>query len=254
LQNIGVRVVFFFDGTGMTQESKRGTWLSRKQQNIKKIVRIFTSLGNKTKVTSQNLDGMLPPLVGAVGQFVAKYVCGCDVYASVSECDVEMAHFAQKEGCFAILSQDTDFVIHQGARYVLTVQELNLEKMTTLTYNREGLLKYLGLEPHQLFLLASLLGNDTIPVPKLENFHKRVTPTKSTLLPCVADYIKKWHFSESYDDEELRKIATDVFHDEKMAADLLTSIETYRPPSTEVEGTAVDDVHVRERKPFLTLK
>jgi hypothetical protein len=75
------------------------------------------------------------------------------------------------------------------------------------------------------------------------------------LLPCVVDYIKKWHFSGSYDDEKLRKVARDVFHDENMAAHLSSSIRMYLPPSTEVEeGTAVDDVHVRERKPVLTLK
>jgi hypothetical protein len=127
--------------------------------------------------------------------------------------------------------------------------------MTTLTYSREGLLKFLGLEPQQLFLLASLLGNDTIPVPKLESFHDRVTQPKKMLLPCVVEYIEKWHFSGSYDDEELRKIATDVFGNENMAADLSASIGTYLPPSTEVEeGTAVDDICVRDRKPVLTLK
>ena len=250
-----MRVVFFFDG--MTQESKRDTWLYRRQCRINKIVQIFTKLDNKIEVTSEHLRGMLPPLVAATGCFVAKYVCGCDVHTSVYDCDVEMACFAQKEGCFAILSQDTDFVILQGARYVLSAKHLNLETMTTLTYSRDGLLKALGLKPQQLFLLASLLGNDALIFLKLKNFHKNFTQNQNIfeLLPGVVDYIKKWHFSESYDDKELRKIAKDVFDDENMANDLSASIRMYLTPSTEVqERTTVDNTQVSERKPVVTLK
>jgi flagellar biosynthesis GTPase FlhF len=154
-----VRVVFFFDG--MTQESQRDTWKERRQSRVDNVLKIFETLHNNSAVQPKLLEGMLPSLVAATCSFVAKYVCGCDVHISVSDCDVEVAHSAWKEDCFAILSQDTDFVILQSARHFLTVQELNLE-----IYSREGLLKFLGLESQQLCLLASLLGNDTVPVSK----------------------------------------------------------------------------------------
>jgi hypothetical protein len=248
-----VRVVFFFDG--MTQESQRVTWQQRRKSRVDKVVKIFESLNNNSAVQAKYLEGMLPPLVAATGSFVAKYICGCDVHISVSDCDVEMAHFAWKEDCFAILSQDTDFVILQGARHFLTVQELNLETMTTYEYSREGLLKFLGLEPQQLCLLASLLGNNIVPVSKLQNFHNRLKQAQTGReLPCVVvDYIKKWNFGTSSDDEGLRKIAKDVFDDESMAHDLATSIQTYLSPSTEVqEGTTVADTKVSGRKPVIT--
>jgi 5'-3' exonuclease len=191
LQNIGVRVVFFFDG--MTPESQRVTWVQRRQRKVDNISKIFEHLDKNPVDQAIKLQGMLPSLVAATASFVAKYVCGCDVHRSVSDCDVEMARFAQKEDCFAILSQDTDFVILQGARHFLTVEKLNLETMTTLAYSQEGLLKFLGLEPQQLFLLASLLGNDIVPVSKLTNFHNRLKQAHKgcELLHNVVNYIKK---------------------------------------------------------------
>jgi len=250
-----VRVVFFFDG--MTPESQRDIWIQRKQRNVNNIIKILKNLDNNSAVKPIHVEGMLPSLVAATASFVARYVCGCDVHISVSDCDVEMAHFAWKEHCFAILSQDTDFVILQGARHFLTVQELNLKTMTTLAYSREGLLKFLGLEPQQLFLLASLLGNNIIPVSKLTNFHNRLKQAYEgcELLHVVVNYIKKWNFGPSCDDEGLRVIAKDVFDDDSMARDLATSIQNYLSSSKEVqEGTIVADTKVSERKPVSTLK
>jgi hypothetical protein len=218
--------------------------------------KIFENLDNNSAVQAKYLEGMLPPLVAATAYFIARYVCGCDVHISVSDCDVEMAHFAWKEHCFAILSQDTDFVILQGAHHFLTVQELNLETMTTLAYSREGLLKFLGLEPQQLFLLASLLGNNIVPVSKLTDFHNRLKKTYEgcELLHVVVKYIKKCNFGTSCDDEGLRAIAKDVFDDDSMARDLATSIQNYLTPSKEVqEGTTLADTKVSERKPVSTL-
>jgi hypothetical protein len=247
--------VFFFDG--MTPESKTVIWQQRRQSKVDIVAKIFENLRNNSEVQAKHLDRLLPSLVAATASFVAKYICGCDVHISVSDCDVEMAHFAWKEDCFAILSQDTDFVILQGARHFLTVQELNLETMTTLAYSREGLLKFLGLEPQQLCLLASLLGNDIVPVSKLTHFHETLKQAHEgcELLHVVVDYVKKWNFSTSCDDEGLRKIAKDVFGDDSMAHDLATSIQNYLSPSTEVqEGTTVADTKVSERKPAITLK
>ena len=250
-----MKVVFFFDGA--TPESKRDTWKQRRQCKVNNMVKIFENLGNNLPVQEKHLDGMLPSLVSATGPFVAKYVSGCDVHISVSDCDEEMACFAQKEDCFAILSQDTDFVILEGARHFLTVKELNLKTMTTHAYCREGLLNSLGLEPQQLCLLASLLGNCIVPVTKLKNFHNRLKRAQNgrELPNVVADYVKQWEFSTSYDDEELRKIANDVFGDDNMAHDLETSLQSYLSPSTETqEGTAVADMQVSERRPVITLK
>jgi hypothetical protein len=247
--------VFFFDG--VTLESKRVTWKRRRQDRIHKIVEVFEHLDNNSPVPATTVGGMLPYVVSDTGCFVAKYVCGCEVHVSVSDCDVEMAHFAWKEDCFAILSKDTDFIIMKGARHFLTVDKLKLEKMTAFEYSREGLLKSLGLELHELYLLASLLGNDIVPVKKLHNFHERLKKAQKgrELVHVVVDYIKKWNFSTSCDDEGLREIAKDVFGDDSMASDLANSIQNYLSPSSGgQEGATVADTQVRDRKPVITLK
>jgi hypothetical protein len=250
-----VTVVFFFDG--VKPESERDTWKGRRQKKVKTILKIFENLDNNSPVQAEHLDSMLPSVVAATCSFVARYECGCDVHVSVSDCDVEMADFAQKEDCFAILSQDTDFVILKGARHFLTVDELNLETMTTFEYSREGLLKFLELESQQLCLLASLLGNDIVPVSKLKNFHQRLKQAQKgrELVRVIVDYIKKWNFSTSCDDEVLHEIAKDVFGDDSMASDLAYSIQSYLPPpSGEQEGATVADTQVSGRKPVITLK
>jgi hypothetical protein len=255
LQNIGVTVVFFFDGG--TSELQRDTWKERRQRKLKKILEIFKNLDNNSPVQAEHVERTLPSVVAATCSFVAKYECGCDVHVSVSDCDVEMADFAQKEDCFAILSQDTDFVILKGARHFLTVDKLNLETMTTRAYSREGLLKFLGVETQQLYLLASLLGNNIVPAAKLRNFHNRLGQNKKAhnLVRVVVDYIKKWNFSPSCDDEGLREIAKDVFGDDSMASDLANSIQNYLSPSSGgQEGATVADTQVSDRKPVITLK
>jgi hypothetical protein len=254
LQKIGVTVEFFFDGA--TSEPERDTWRLRRIHKVKKIVKIFENLDNNSPVQAEHVEGMLPSVVAATCSFVAKYECKCDVHVSVSDCDVEMADFAQKKECFYILSHDTDFVILKGSRHFLTVDNLNLETMTTFEYSREGLLKLLELEPQQLCLLASLLGNNIIPFPKLQGFHKRLGRKRTALklVRAVVDYIKKWKFNPSRDDEGLREIAKDVFGDVSMASDLANSIQNYLPlPSGGQEGATVADTQVSDRKPVIIL-
>jgi hypothetical protein len=90
------------------------------------------------------------------------------VYTSVRECDEEIAEYACSRQCFAILGQDTDYVIYEGAHYYLSMSKLNLSSMTTLNYNRWALARHLAVRPNQLPLLASLIGNDIVPTSDLK--------------------------------------------------------------------------------------
>ncbi|XP_021923344.1 constitutive coactivator of peroxisome proliferator-activated receptor gamma-like isoform X1 [Zootermopsis nevadensis] len=253
-QGIGVRVMFFFDG--ITQEQKRGEWLQRRGSQIKKVMDLFNNLNNKNVEKSKYSSFLLPPLIGATGRFIAKFECGCDVRISISECDAEIAEYAQREGCFAILSRDTDFILLDGARHYLSIERLDMAKMTTVTYSREGLLDFLKINQQQLFLLASLLGNDTVHFHKLKHFHKRFSHTGYIfeVLPGIVEYINKWNFIGYYKDEDLREIARDVFGDENMANDLSVSIKSYLPPSRERTGiTPMNDIQDKNWQQILEL-
>jgi hypothetical protein len=58
-QNIGVRVVFFFDGP--TEEKKMRVWLDKRKNRIKKIVWLFTNLNNINDYKSQYFQIPLHP-------------------------------------------------------------------------------------------------------------------------------------------------------------------------------------------------
>ena len=119
-QDIGVEVMFFFDGA--SQEGKRDTWTQRRVQQMNDVDILLSQLRDRNCPTNvgelrSSKHGrcfLLPPLIGAVGRFIAKYVLRCQVRVSSSECDAEMAEFAWKHGIFGILSRDTDFVLLRG--------------------------------------------------------------------------------------------------------------------------------------------
>lgn len=90
------------------------------------------------------------------------------VFTSIQECDYEIAEYARNHGSFAILGQDTDYIIYEGAQYYLSMKNLNLSTMTTLNYNRWALARNLGIEPDKLPILASLIGNDIVPFDDLK--------------------------------------------------------------------------------------
>jgi hypothetical protein len=90
------------------------------------------------------------------------------VFTSIRECDEEIAEYARNKQCFAILGQDTDYIIYEGAQYYLSMLKLNLLTMTTLNYNRWALARHLSIHPNQLPILASLIGNDVVPASDLK--------------------------------------------------------------------------------------
>jgi hypothetical protein len=79
-----------------------------------------------------------------------------------------VAEYARDHQCFAILGQDTDYIIYEGAQYYLSMKTLNLLTMRTLNYNRWALARHLGIDPNKLPILASLIGNDIIPFNDLK--------------------------------------------------------------------------------------
>lgn len=81
---------------------------------------------------------------------------------SIKECDEEIARYALRKRCFAILAQDSDYVIYNSSAYYLSIKHFDLEKMTTLCYNRYNLSSDLRIHVDKLPLLASLVGNDIV--------------------------------------------------------------------------------------------
>lgn len=79
------------------------------------------------------------------------------------ECDAEISKFALENDCLAILAQDSDFIIYEGAEYYWSMKNFDLDTMTTLNYDRIKLANSLRIPPQHLPLVASLMGNDVVP-------------------------------------------------------------------------------------------
>jgi hypothetical protein len=88
----------------------------------------------------------LPTSMGMLTRFVLKYECKCEVYTSISECDMEVAEYAAKHNCLAILAQDSDYMIFDAVGFYLSSQYLNLETLETMNYDREAFAYSLGLQ------------------------------------------------------------------------------------------------------------
>uniref|UniRef100_A0A1B6DDU3 XPG-I domain-containing protein n=1 Tax=Clastoptera arizonana TaxID=38151 RepID=A0A1B6DDU3_9HEMI len=232
-KKLGITLVFFFDGP--TPDVKRCTWVQRRMDTMIKVYKIMDLLkdGNKTTDVSSDLF-MLPIGLNSFVMIYLKEECNIEVYSAVEECDEEINAFAVQHNCFAVLSQDSDYMIYEGNYLYLSMKSLNLEKMTIAFYSRKELARNLGISLQDLPLFATLAGNDIISVDKLRVFHqnlvKRMCGSRAKtffhiLFPCIANYIKTFPRNSSF----LINLANDVFRDESKASLIQSSIQSYSP-------------------------
>lgn len=97
---------------------------------------------------------------------------------AIGECDEEIIAYAQEHECFAIFSQDTDFVISQVDAIVLSSGKFNIKNMTTLLYDRVQLARKLRIHTKELPLLSIMAGNDLIYADEIEVIIRRVGSKK----------------------------------------------------------------------------
>ncbi|XP_076314261.1 constitutive coactivator of peroxisome proliferator-activated receptor gamma-like [Tachypleus tridentatus] len=213
----GICVVFFFDGA--VSSNKRKEWVSRRLQRLKEVAVIFTHL-HFTHQKPDNKLFQLPASMGTLTRFALKFECNCEVITTILDADQEISEFARnRDDCFAILSQDSDYLIFDTKPY-LSVTTLDLETMTTVLYDRRELAKQLGLHVNQLPLFSCLMGNDIVRVDLLRKFHCALcnsprNPSAVELVPVIANLINsnRWG-GDPTDKKELSQIAYMIFSDQ----------------------------------------
>ncbi|XP_075226314.1 constitutive coactivator of peroxisome proliferator-activated receptor gamma-like [Lycorma delicatula] len=244
-KNLNVRLVFFFDGP--TVEEKRPRWVERRIQSMRDVDEIL-NLISMPPYKSQNLKRkhrnyfILPPGLGNVARFLFKTEFGCEVHVSVKENDEEIAEFARKENCFAVLAQDTDFVILEGAKYYLSMANLRLTTMETTLYDRSELAVALSLDKKYLPLLATLMGNDIVKKNELTKFHTKISKKNHyKTAKQVAAFINDLQIND--DDETVYdKIAEEVFGDTSKSSIIKYSVESYKPISSPADDSIVSEL------------
>lgn len=231
----GIRLVFFFDGPTVNQ--KRETWIQRRKRSIRDIERIFDSLAHKN-FWEERFPYQQPAGLNHFARFIFKHLCQCEVHASVQECDAEIAQYSRNNSCFAVMGQDSDFIIFNSALYYFSAENLDLETLETVNYNTKALANSLKLNVLHLPLFASLMGNDIIPSEKLKNFHTRYCQRKTgnkfeDIALGIADYIRNFPPVGSGLHDYIEEICRFVFNDISMCDSLHQSILSYMPDENE---------------------
>lgn len=89
--------------------------------------------------------------------------------SSLRECDEEIAEYARRKRVFAVLTQDSDYVILDlGGAHYLSMKHLDLNKMTTKLYDCRELARCLNIPTYLLPLLATTMGNDIVTYEELK--------------------------------------------------------------------------------------
>lgn len=233
----GAELVFFFDGPCVS--SKTETWIKRRLDTLEKIYNMLDDLSRGGRISNHENGHLfiLPANLRFLSVYIAKK-CGCKVFNSVRECDLEIAEYAARNNCMAILAQDSDFVIFDSAKYYWSMKNFDFKKMTTLNYDRQKLASTLGITTSHLPLLATLLGNDIISFDELRPFHNRILNLQrkhnnkkwidfAQLITRISHFIKPIPCGFTIDSQHLDSIAQKVFYDQSKASVIQESLLSY---------------------------
>uniref|UniRef100_U5EPY3 Putative constitutive coactivator of peroxisome proliferator-activated receptor gamma n=1 Tax=Corethrella appendiculata TaxID=1370023 RepID=U5EPY3_9DIPT len=210
LAECGAELVFFFDGP--LQEAKTETWINRQLDSYEKFLRLVDSVGCEDLEKLSQINPYEIPTFStgrSVKKIAEKYGC---VYKSVDEeCDLEIAAYATKNQALAVLTQDSDFLIYEGAWRYWSSKFINPNTLTTMEYSREVFRQTLGLNPIQLSIFASLAGNDIIQFDDVKQFHRHLLNRRhfSQKFFVLSSYIER--NAQDLDNQKIRQIIKDVF-------------------------------------------
>lgn len=189
----GIDLIFFYDGS--VCKSKRTEWVNRRLKRLSETDGLFYYIKSTNQHPPESMF-QLPTSMGSLTRFILKYECHCQIRTTILEADQEISEYANRNpNCFAILSQDSDFIIYDTKPY-LSVTHLNMDDLTTVMYDRYQLAREIGLNFSLFPLFSCLLGNDIIQAERLRPFHKSLcrsrhrNPSITELIPRVVELIR----------------------------------------------------------------
>lgn len=156
----GAKFVFFTDGP--VQNDKQPTWMKRQNMKYDDQLAVIDKLDQHVPLRNLvNTD--LPPttMVAPLLRTVVKEF-GPLTSSIHNECDLELAAYATENDAYAIMADDSDFLIYAGKWRYWSIRNIDEIRLTTLAYNRVALRARLALSESQLPLFAALGGNDIV--------------------------------------------------------------------------------------------
>ncbi|CAL1292477.1 unnamed protein product [Larinioides sclopetarius] len=230
-KNKGIRLVFIFDGT--ICEEKLTEWAKRRMDKYEEIASIFNDISqNRQEKVRSNKH--VSPALKLLAKFALKKL-GIEVYQTDKQVDADnyIADYANKnEEVFAILSNDSDFII-LDTKPVLSTNDLQIGQLETFKYDKYCFAeRSLELSPNQLPLFACLMGNDYVSFENLKRFHQRLVkgerPFNVAKVKNLCKLItrKKWT-GDFKNKRELSSISCEVFGNENESDLIKSGLESY---------------------------
>lgn len=191
LSLLNAELIFFLDGFIM--ETKFTEWAKRQNRKYFSSIQVLEEIYMRIPLENiaQHSSAYTNTVLNVIEASCIKH--GQLFYAVKSECDQEIARFAcSNQRVLAVFSNDTDFMIFSGNWRYFSIKEIDLEKLTTMEFDRKALQHQLRLNNFQMALFATLAGNDIIQENKpLISFHNSLGAHSNKKLPAIASFIRK---------------------------------------------------------------
>lgn len=181
----------FFDG-GSVHSNKEGVFMEHRQESSEKKLDIIKDLEagipirliiNKQRGNLRGTSTITPLLK----EIARKYG---DIHMPVSaEKHTIMAGVATAKKAFAVLGNDTNFLIYCGKWRYWSLEDANFDNLLIKEYNANALKGFLNLTAEQMPLFATLAGNQIIPFDDYKAFHGNVGAARRFLK--VAAYVRQ---------------------------------------------------------------
>lgn len=167
-------LVFYQDGP--TMDLKAETFMHRRNDQYKAIIEIIDQVNLNVPISQIIADRGRKqlPSTGSGFEFLTKLAekYGRRVVAVTRECDAEIAKFAcENSSVIAVIADDSDFLIFPGTWRYFSTQNINLQNLTTIEFNRTEVRKFLNLNERQLAIFATIAGNDIVKYDEVRHCH-----------------------------------------------------------------------------------
>lgn len=215
LKATGATLIFFSDLNAMPD--KLDQWLQRRDESFKSKVQLYDLIrsGRSVSAIISSIDKHQNLSSASIGMRLIAQKYGEFQYTIHDDCDLELARFAKENDAFAVVTNDSDFLIFEGKFKFWKASEFGFnriqrDQITATQYDRNCLGDLCGLEPHQRALFATLLGNGIIDSDTLFAFHKTLGPPRNKV-QTVAKYVIRIQGDKPTLNNEFKVIARNIF-------------------------------------------
>lgn len=166
----GCKLVFFSDW--ILTKSKKETWIERENQEFERCVKFYAAIDQGKTIPQivaeindkeKEMLELKPPNSMFYDMEIIAKKYGEFHYSVNQENDLELAQYATKKDAFAVISNDSDFLIFDGRWNHFSPKNITGNSLRVFKRDRNGLRNRLHLTRKDMPLFATVLGNDFFP-------------------------------------------------------------------------------------------